>query len=441
MATKSRKRQAPITDTDSDESLIASQSQSKSSVPKKPYVPRFLIIHSEVEGKDISLLSPFLIHKTIMSMAGEPKSIKNLRSGDLLIQCAKEPHEKSLLKMKTFCGLKCSVSPHKSLNTSKGIVRCPALIRQSNEQILEFMGEQGVTDVRRINVHSDGVLKPTNTLVFTFNTPELPTVVKIGFIQAKVDVYVPNPLRCYQCQVYGHHENKCSRQAICINCGMPEHCASGQCQRPAKCVNCSGDHPANFKECPQWEEEKKILKIKCEQNIYFPEARKQYEQFYQARTYASAVKPGTCNKSTETDTKSTQIDDSFTEYLKKQTEEKQQEPHKGKPQEKGNPSRPGQTLKPATLEMIRKDEEKKKKEEKDKLKKQQKDERRQQYIKEKAQKEKEEAEKAILAQKNPFSVFKKDDEAEDMEDDSVVFTDSSSSDHLPKGTLSRLPTT
>ena len=28
-----------------------------------------------------------------------------------------------------------------------------------------------------------------------------------------------------------------------------------------------------------------------------------------------------------------------------------------------------------------------------------------------------------------------------MEDDSEVFTDSSSSDHLPKGTLSRLPTT
>ena len=51
-----------------------------------------------------------------MSMAGEPKTIKNLRLGDLLIQCAKEPHEKSLLKMKTFCGL-------------------------SNEHILEFMEE------------------------------------------------------------------------------------------------------------------------------------------------------------------------------------------------------------------------------------------------------------------------------------------------------------
>ena len=289
--------------------------------------------------------------------------------------------------MKPFCGLKCSVTPHKSLNTSKGIVRCPALIRQSNEHILEFIEEQGVTDVRRINVHRDGVLKPTNTFVLTFNTPELPTVVKIGFIQAKVDVYVPNPLRCYQCQVFGHHENKCGRQALCINCGMPEHCASGQCQRPAKCVNCSGDHPANSKECPQWEKEKKILKIKFDQNISFPEARKQYEQFYKARTYASAVKPVTCNKSTETDNKSTQTDDSLTEYLNQQTQEKQQEPPKRKPQEKGNPSSPKQTLKPATLEMMRKEGEKKKKKEKDKLKKHQKDERRQQYHKEKAQKD------------------------------------------------------
>ena len=224
---------------------------------------------------------------------------------------------------------------------------------------------------------------------------------------------------------------------VCLNIA---HLASVK-DRPAKCVNCSGDHPANSKECPHWEKEKKIINIKFEQNISFPEARKQNEHFYQARTYASAVKPVTCNKSTETDNKSTQMDDSFTEYLKQQTQEKQQEPPKGKPQEKGNQSSPKQTLKPATLEMMRKEGEKKKKEEKDKLKTQQKDERRQQYHKEKAQKDKEEAEKAIVAQKDPFSVFKKEDEEDYMEDDSVVFTDSSPSDHLAKGTLTRLPTT
>ena len=118
-------------------------------------------------------------------------------------------------------------------------------------------------------------------------------------------------------------------------------------------------------------EREKNLKIKCENNLSFSDARKQYEQFYTGQTYASAVKPGTCNKSTQTDNKSTQTDDSFTEYLEQTTEKTQgtqenrnSSPHPGK----SNSSHPGPALKAATLEMMKKDEEKKKKEEKDKLK-------------------------------------------------------------------------
>ena len=102
----------------------------------------------------------------------------------------------SLLQMKIFCGLKCSVTPHSSLNTSKGIICCQALNRVTSDDIKEGMLEQGVTDVRRITVRRDGVIKPTHTYVLNFNSPNLPTVVKIGFMQVKVDVYIPNPLRC-----------------------------------------------------------------------------------------------------------------------------------------------------------------------------------------------------------------------------------------------------
>ena len=311
----------------------------------------------------------------------------------------------------------------------------------TSDDIKEGMVEQGVTDVRRITVRHDGVIKPTHTYVLTFNSPILPTVVKIGFMQVKVDVYIPNPLRCYNCQVFGHHENKCGRHAVCCKCGKLEHCGpSGEYDKPAKCVNCSGDHPANSKQCPQWEKVKKLLKFKCKNNLLFPEARKQSEQFYLGHTYASAVKPGTCNKSTQTDNKSTQTDDSFTEYLKQQTTDKTQgtqekrnsSPHPGK----NNSSHPGPALKKATLGLMKKDE--KKKEEKDKLKKQQKEERRQKYQKEQAQKEKEQAEKAKQAEKNPYSVFAEKEEEEVMDDDFVVFTEPSSSDYLPKGTLSRL---
>ena len=104
---KAKKRHIANSDTDSENSYPVSQptNSSSSTSTKKPYAPRFLIIHSEKEGETISSLSPFVVHKT-MSIAGEQKSIKNLRSGDFLIQCAKESHEKSLLQMKTFCGLK-----------------------------------------------------------------------------------------------------------------------------------------------------------------------------------------------------------------------------------------------------------------------------------------------------------------------------------------------
>ena len=147
---KAKKRHIANSDTDSENSYSASQptNSSSSTSTKKPYVPRFLIIHSEKEAETISSLSLFNVHKTILSIVGEPMSLKNLRSGDLLIQHAKESREKGLLQMMTFCGLKYSVTPCSSLNTSNGIIGCPALSRVTSDDIKEGMAEQGATDVR-----------------------------------------------------------------------------------------------------------------------------------------------------------------------------------------------------------------------------------------------------------------------------------------------------
>ena len=131
----------------------------------------------------------------------------------------------NLLRLNTFHNLKVQVSLHGSLNTCKGVVRCPDLKGVSEEEILEELREQGVIHVRRINVHRDDALKDTNTFVFTFNTPVLPKQLKVVFLRVSVDPYIPIQLRCYACQVFGHHENKCHREEICANCGQPKHSA------------------------------------------------------------------------------------------------------------------------------------------------------------------------------------------------------------------------
>ena len=77
-------------DADSEQSYPDSQpiKSSSSSLTKTPFAPRFVLIHSDQE-ETIPSLSPFIVRKTIKSLTGESKSIKTLRSVDLLIQCAK----------------------------------------------------------------------------------------------------------------------------------------------------------------------------------------------------------------------------------------------------------------------------------------------------------------------------------------------------------------
>lgn len=46
-------------------------------------------------------------------------------------------------------------------------------------------------------------MTPTNTYILNFNTPKPPTEIKIGYMIEKVEVYIPNPLRCHNCQKLG----------------------------------------------------------------------------------------------------------------------------------------------------------------------------------------------------------------------------------------------
>lgn len=100
-------------------------------------------------------------------------------------------------------------------------------------------------------------MTPTNTYILNFNTPKPPTEIKIGYMIEKVEVYIPNPLRCHNCQKFGHHKERCSRSPTCKDCGeIGDHI---DCKLPLKCANCKQNHAANSKECEIWKKEKKNI--------------------------------------------------------------------------------------------------------------------------------------------------------------------------------------
>ncbi|GFY05411.1 uncharacterized protein TNCV_961071 [Trichonephila clavipes] len=95
----------------------------------------------------MSRKSPFAIQKAVIGIGGEPKSIKKLRSGDLLIETESVLQSKSFLLAQTFLDFPLVVFPHKSLNSCPDVISETYLLCASEAEILEGISNQGVTQL------------------------------------------------------------------------------------------------------------------------------------------------------------------------------------------------------------------------------------------------------------------------------------------------------
>ena len=132
--------------------------------------PNFLVISSK-EEKQVTSLSPFIIEKQIESLIGTPKNVKKkIKNGTLLVETNRKFQLENLLKITKFFNLNVTVTVHKTLNSCKGIVRDRMLKNETEENITEYLKQQGVTACKRFTIKKDGNLIETNTLLLTFNS-------------------------------------------------------------------------------------------------------------------------------------------------------------------------------------------------------------------------------------------------------------------------------
>ena len=250
--------------------------------------PRFLIVEGS-DSQSLSKLSPFAINKAIQGMVGSVKNIKKLRSGHLLVEVDQKSHATNLLKTQKLAGVAVKVSAHRSLNTKRGVIRCPDLKECAATEVVNELANQGVIEAKKIEITKNGKKIPTGTFILTFNTSLLPKTLNIGYLRVRVDCFIPNPIRCFQCQKYGHFKSTCTHKAVCPKCGGEDHNDHLTCTADPLCINCKGNHPANAKDCPKWILEKSIQKLKTEKNLSYPEARRQLVTPATGVSYAQTV--------------------------------------------------------------------------------------------------------------------------------------------------------
>lgn len=262
---------------------------------------RFFIIKNLCDDSFRSV-SPFLIHKTIKSVIGEVESLKKLKSGDLLIKLSNTSQAQSISSTKTLVSFSVSVLPHNTLNFSKGVISESEFYNVSEEEILENLSDQGVVGVRRITIRRGTESFKTKHIILTFNNPKLPSHVTAAYLRCPIRPYIPNPLRCFHCQRFGHSKAACRGSMVCARCSIAGHESEG-CSNTARCFNCNGDHPSFSKSCPKWQFEKEIQAVRAKQNLTYPEARKVVEARNPKSgvSYAAAIQKELKSVSTQTD--------------------------------------------------------------------------------------------------------------------------------------------
>lgn len=247
--------------------------------------PKFIVMKRNDDDESLTLrtVNPFLIQKSISNYAGAVKSIARTRQGTILIETVSKQQAEKFYKMASLSNqFNVVVFEHPNLNTSRGVVSCQDFLFMTDEEILEGLKDQHVVGIKRFTRRPSGSTDSTarvNTpsAILTFNLPHYPAKINIAFQSCDVRPFVPQPLRCFNCQRFGHGSFRCKSQLSCGNCCSrdADHDMKN-CKDTPLCANCNEQHPSWSRNCSHYKKEFEIQRIKTVERVTYIEARKMF---------------------------------------------------------------------------------------------------------------------------------------------------------------------
>ena len=226
------------------EMLSISSAGSTSSIPP-------VIIHL-ISGQKVSALS-FLelssFSDSLSAQVGMVTSSSFLSGGDLSVRPSDESQKDKLLALVLIDKFQVSCSLPKFVTTQKCIIRGVPL-NYPEDEILSLLENQNVTKVERLKYFKNSNFEErafSSSVTLIFNG-SIPSDVRIGLVNFRVEKFYPHPHRCKNCFHVGHLadlEGNCKNSpkhslALCINCAT-SHDDSVTCN--TFCINCkSSEH-------------------------------------------------------------------------------------------------------------------------------------------------------------------------------------------------------
>lgn len=251
--------------------------------------PIYLLMTRTNSTENLTKVSPFLIKKVIDNTCGEVMECKKIRSGQILIKTKNLEQAKKMITLTEMGNnITVDITEHQFLNTSKGVIYSNELRGIPENEIVDELKTQNVTEIRKIMKKNENELTETGLIILTFQSTNTPKSINIGYSKVDVRPYIPPAMRCRNCLKYNHTSKYCKSLNVCINCGTHHSVEENEiCQRPKNCSNCSAmnisptNHTAVDKKCPVFIKENELQAIKTNYKVDHKTAKQIYSERHQ----------------------------------------------------------------------------------------------------------------------------------------------------------------
>lgn len=174
-----------------------------------------IIRFNEKGQENMKKINPFLLTTNLAGKIGEIQFAKVLNDGNLLVRCNSGEQIDKALKLKEIGNNKV-VSTMKVGAQNEGgckgvITGVPMNVRM--EELKKCIKGGNVKEAQRLKTTKEGVKKDSGTVMIEFEGENVLKRVFLGFVSFPVRVYVPKPLRCFNCQKFGHTAKNCKEKS------------------------------------------------------------------------------------------------------------------------------------------------------------------------------------------------------------------------------------
>ncbi|KAM7291007.1 hypothetical protein ISCGN_027583 [Ixodes scapularis] len=111
--------------------------------PETEHFVKFFVVHSEDNQRPAAKLSPFIVAKVLEHLIGHSYQAKKLHSGDPQVEVTTQQQSVAIQKMKSIVETSVTVTPHRTLNTVRGVISEEDLLDDAENTLKWTVSQEG----------------------------------------------------------------------------------------------------------------------------------------------------------------------------------------------------------------------------------------------------------------------------------------------------------